>query len=303
MKVFITGGTGFVGNSVVQSLLGHGHEVTVLTRSVPRGQPRSNRLQHLEGDPRIPGKWQDTAADHDAAINLAGASIFRRWTEANKRAIRESRIETTRNLVQSLAMRRGEETVLISASGTGYYGFRQEAGLTEEANSGDDFLGTLSREWEAEAQKASEYGTRVVLCRLGVVLGRNGGALRKMAPAFRAGVGSPLGRGDQWFSWIHETDLANIFLFLLGRKNATGPVNCTAPHPVRNRELTKTLGQALRRPTFLPSVPGPLLKLTLGEFAQVFLEGQCAIPARLQELGFDFRFPTLRQALDDLLQG
>ena len=143
----------------------------------------------------------------------------------------------------------------------------------------------------------------MVVCRLGVVLGRSGGALKKMVPPFRAGVGSPLGKGDQWFSWIHETDLANIFLFLVGCKDASGPVNCTAPHPVRNRELTKTLGQALRRPTFLPSVPGPLLKLTLGEFAQVFLEGQCAVPAQLLGLGFEFRFPTLRQALEDLLPG
>jgi uncharacterized protein (TIGR01777 family) len=301
MRVFITGGTGFVGSSVVQSLLRDDHEVTVLTRSVPAGQPRSNRLHYLEGDPRVAGKWQAKAADHDAAINLAGASIFCRWTGANKRAIRESRIETTRNLVQSLAMRKGEETVLISASGTGYYGFREEAGITEEAPPGNDFLAALSQEWEAEAHKAREHGARVVVCRLGVVLGRNGGALKKMAPAFRAGLGSPLGKGDQWFSWIHETDLANIFLFLLDCKDGAGPMNCTAPHPVRNRELTRTFGQALRRPTFLPAVPAPLLKLTLGEFAQVFLEGQCAAPARLEELGFAFRFPRLRQALEDLL--
>jgi len=122
-----------------------------------------------------------------------------------------------------------------------------------------------------------------------------------MIPLFKMGLGSPLGTGEQWFSWIHEKDLANIFLFLLSRKDASGSVNCTAPHPVRNRELTKELGQALRRPTFLPSVPGPLLKMALGEFAQVFLEGQCAVPARLLGLGFDFRFPTLDQALDDLL--
>ena len=127
------------------------------------------------------------------------------------------------------------------------------------------------------------------------------GALKKMAPAFRAGLGSPLGKADQWFSWIHETDLANIFLFLLNRQDASGPVNCTAPRPVRNRELTSALGRALRRPTFLPSLPGPLLKIGLGEFAQVFLEGQCAVPTRLRDLGFDFRFPTLGQALEDLL--
>jgi uncharacterized protein (TIGR01777 family) len=240
-------------------------------------------------------------AEHDGVINLAGASIFCRWTRANKRALRESRIETTRNLVQGLSGRKGRETVLLSASGAGYYGFREEEGIGEDAPGGQDFLAVLSQEWETEAQKAAENGARVVLCRLGVVLGRNGGALKKMAPAFRAGLGSALGHGSQWFSWIHEKDLADIFLFLLNRKDASGPVNCTAPRPVRNRELTKGLGQALRRPTFLPSVPGPLLKMALGEFAQVFLQGQCAIPAQLLALGFDFRFPTLDQALADLL--
>lgn len=301
MKVFVTGGTGFVGKTLVRPLLDQGHEVTVLTRSPRSRHPCSSGPTYVEGDPRVAGEWQERVADHEAAVNLAGASIFCRWTRANKRSIRESRIDTTRNLVQALSTRKGKETVLISASGTGYYGFREQEGISEDASPGDDFLAALSQEWEAEAQKAREHGARVVVCRLGVVLGRNGGALKKMVPAFRAGVGSPLGKGDQWFSWIHETDLANIFLFLLRCKEANGPVNCTAPHPVRNRELTKTLAQALRRPTFLPSVPGPLLKLTLGEFAQVFLEGQCAVPARLLALGFDFRFPTLRQALDDLL--
>lgn len=301
MRVFVTGGTGFVGNAVVEALLGQDHEVTILTRSAPRGQPHSKRVAYVEGDPRQTGKWQERVAEHGGVINLAGASIFCRWTRANKRALRESRIETTRNLVQGLTGRKGRETVLISASGTGYYGSREEEGLGEDASAGRDFLAVLSQEWEAEAEKAAEHGVRVALCRLGVVLGRNGGALKKMAPAFRAGLGSPLGKGNQWFSWIHEKDLADIFMFLLGRKDASGPVNCTAPRPVRNRELTRALGQALRRPTFLPSVPGPLLKMALGEFAQVFLEGQCAIPARLLALGFDFRFPTLDQALADLL--
>jgi uncharacterized protein (TIGR01777 family) len=301
MKVFITGGTGFVGSAVVEALLGRDYEVTILTRSAPRGQLRTGRVAYVEGDPRQGGKWQERVAEHDGVINLAGASIFCRWTSANKRAIRESRIETTKNLVEGLSGRKGRETVLINASGTGYYGFREEDGVGENASAGRDFLAVLSQEWETEAQKAAEYGVRVALCRLGVVLGRNGGALNKMAPAFRAGLGSSLGRGAQWFSWIHEKDLANIFLFLLSRRDASGPVNCTAPHPVRNRELTSALGRALRRPTFLPSLPAPLLKIGLGEFAQVFLEGQCAVPARLLNLGFDFRFPTLDKALADLL--
>jgi uncharacterized protein (TIGR01777 family) len=301
MRIFITGGTGFVGSAVVEGLLGRNHEVTILTRSAPRGQSRLSRVAYLEGDPRQQGKWQESVAEHEGVINLAGASIFCRWTRAKKRMIRESRTETTRNVVEGLSGRKGKETLLISASGTGYYGFRQEEGVGEGTPPGSDFLAALSQEWEAEAKQAAEHGARVVLCRLGVVLGKNGGALRKMAPVFRAGLGSPMGRGDQWFSWIHESDLVNIFLFLLDRKDASGPVNCTAPYPVRNRDFTKALGRALRRPTFLPSLPGPLLKTGLGEFAQVFLEGQCAVPSRLMDLGFDFQFPTLDKALSDLL--
>jgi uncharacterized protein (TIGR01777 family) len=301
MKVFITGGTGLVGQTVTGALLDHGHEVTVLTRSLRSGPPDSRGCIFVEGDPRTAGAWQEKVAGHHAVINLAGASIFRRWTRSNKRAIRESRIETTRNVVDALAVQEEKETVLISASGAGYYGFREEEWLREDASPGHDFLAVLSQDWEREAQRAEQLGARVVLCRLGVVLGKHGGALKKMVPAFRAGMGSPLARGDQWFSWIHENDLARIFLFLLDREDVAGPVNCTAPHPVRNREMTKTLGRVLRRPTFLPSVPGPLLKLALGEFAQVFSEGQCVVPARLLGLGFDFRFPTLGQALHDLL--
>ena len=301
MRVFITGGTGFVGKTIVGSLLDQGHEVTVLTRSAAATPRSKGPLVYREGDTRIAGAWQEEVAHHEAVVNLAGGSIFCRWTRANKKAIRESRIETTKNLVDALAARRGKETVLISASGAGYYGFRGDEGLGEDASPGHDFLAMLSQDWEAEAAKAGQSGARVVLCRLGVVLGKEGGALKKMVPAFRAGLGSPLAKGEQWFSWIHEKDLAGILLFLLNREDVAGPVNCTAPHPIRNREMTKTLGRALRRPTFLPSVPGPLLKLALGEFAQVFSEGQCVVPARLLDLGFTFRFPTLPVALADLL--
>jgi uncharacterized protein (TIGR01777 family) len=303
MRVFITGGTGFVGRTVAGTLLDQGHEVTVLTRSGPSGTPSSNRIAYVEGDPRVAGAWQEKVTHHDVVINLAGASIFCRWTRANKRVIRESRVETTKNVVDALTPRKGKETALISASGAGYYGFRQEEGLGEDASPGHDFLAMLSQDWEAEALKAEQLGVRVVLCRLGVVLGKEGGALKKMVPAFRAGLGSPLAKGEQWFSWIHEKDLAGIFLFLLNREDVAGPLNCTAPHPIRNREMTKRLGQALRRPTFLPPVPGTLLKLALGEFAQVLSEGQCVVPARLLNLGFTFGFPTLDQALEELLTG
>jgi hypothetical protein len=303
MKVFVTGGTGFVGTSLVLGMVAEGHQITVLTRSRKGEAKAPSVVDYVHGDPTIPGAWQERAGEHDVLINLAGNSIFRRWTPANKKAIRDSRIETTRNLVQAMARGKAEEKVFLSASGTGYYGFRGEEGIGEDAPPGRDFLAVLSQEWESEARKAAEHGARVVLCRLGVVLGRNGGALKAMLPAFRMGLGSPLGKADQWFSWVHETDLVRIFLFLMGRKDASGPVNCTAPQPVRNRDLTKSLGLALRRPTFLPPLPGPMLRIALGEFANVFLEGQCAVPKRLLSLGFSFRFPGLDGALEDLLQG
>lgn len=303
MRVFITGGTGFVGGTVASALTQEGHEVTVLTRSVPAQQPGSTLLAYEVGDPRVKGRWQEGLAGYEAVINLAGASIFCRWTRASKRRIRESRIETTRNLVEALSSRKGKSTVLISASGAGYYGSRGAEGVTEQASPGRDFLATLSQDWEEEARKAEAYGVRVALCRLGVVLGKSGGALEKMAPAFRLGLGSPLGSGNQWFSWIHEKDLARIFLFLLDRENARGPFNCTAPHPVRNREMTKALREVLSRPSLLPAVPASLLRITLGEFAQVFLEGQRALPSRLLEIGFTFQFPALTDALQDLLKG
>ncbi len=297
----MTGGTGFVGSSLVRALLAEGHRVTVITRARKR-RPEAQGLEYVLADPTIPGPWQERVGEHDVLINLAGTSIFRRWTAANKKAIRDSRIETTRNLVRAMDRGKSDQTVLISASGTGYYGFREDESIGEDAPPGRDFLATLSQEWESEARRAAECGARVVLCRLGVVLGRSGGALKSMVPAFRMGLGSPLGSGNQWFSWVHEADLVRMFLFLIGRKDASGAVNCTAPHPVRNRDLTKSIGLALRRPTFLPPLPGPLLRIALGEFAEVFLQGQCAVPTRLLGLGFSFRFPILDSALADLLQ-
>lgn len=302
MKIFMTGGTGFVGTTLARELTAKGHSVTVLMRKVESGVRLPPGASSLEGDPTIRGAWQERVPEHEAFINLAGASIFTRWTDEAKRVIRESRILTTRHLVEAMAPRKGKETHLFSTSGAGYYGYHEDEELSEESPPGTDFLAMLSREWEAEAVKATEHGVRVVLCRFGIVMGRSGGMLGEIVPIFRMFLGANLGSGNQWLSWIHEQDLARIFLFLLENRGLEGPLNCTAPEPVRNREFTETLGEVLGVPTFLPPVPGFMLRLMKGEFGGVILKGQRVLPRRLLAAGFQFRYPTLKEALTEILR-
>lgn len=302
MSVFMTGGTGFVGSTLTQKLIQKGHRVTLLTRKIKEDRAVPKGVRMLEGDPAKPGPWQDRVADHDIIINLAGASIFSRWTEAEKKRIRDSRILTTRHLVQALTARQGKKTALLSTSAVGYYGFCGDEALDEESHSGDDFLATLSRDWEREALKAESLGVRVVLCRFGIVLGKKGGALGEMVPIFKKGLGSALGSGMQWFSWIHEQDLIRIFLFLMERDDFKGPFNCTAPDPVRNKDLTKALAGALGKPAFMPAVPAFIIRMVKGEFGSVLLKGQKVIPEKLLKAGFQFQYPRLQGALENLLQ-
>lgn len=299
----MTGGTGFVGNILSRRLIEQGHKVTILTRSLREDRSLSRGIAFLEGDPSEKGPWQENVPEHDVIINLAGASIFKRWTEKNKKAIRDSRIMTTQNLVEGLSSRKGKETLLLSTSAVGYYGFHGDEELDECGNPGDDFLASLAREWEASALEAEKYGARVLLCRFGIVLSEKGGALGKMLPIFRWYMGSPIGSGKQWFSWIHQQDLINIYLFLMEQKDISGPINFTAPYPVRNQDLTRILGQVLKKPTVMPHVPGFLLKLIMGEFGSILLRGQKALPRRLLDIGYAFRFLNIREALEDLLGG
>ncbi|MCF8129987.1 MAG: TIGR01777 family oxidoreductase [Deltaproteobacteria bacterium] len=301
MRVFMTGGTGFVGSMLTKSLVKKGHGVTLLTRKIKKDRPVPNGVFLVEGDPTEPGSWQEKVPGHEILINLAGASIFRRWSEAEKRLIRDSRIQTTTHLVNALKPRKGVKTTLLSTSAVGYYGFHGDEVLNEDAPAGTDFLATVAREWEAAAMSAKEMGVRVVLCRFGIVLGSGGGALGEMVPLFKKGLGSPLGSGDQWFSWIHRMDLARIFLFLLEREDLSGPINCTAPEPVRNKELTKALAKVLEKPTFMPSVPGFVIRMVKGEFGNVLLKGQRVMPEKLLRAGFQFQYPDISSALRDLL--
>ena len=303
MKVFMTGGTGFVGTTLARELTQKGHSVTVLMRTGESARNLPQGARALQGDPTVRGAWQEAVPGHEVFINLAGASIFTRWTDEAKRVIRESRILTTKHLVEAMAPRKGKESHLFSTSGAGYYGYHGDEDLTEESPPGTDFLAMLSRDWEAEALRAKDYGARVALMRFGIVMGRSGGMLGEVLPVFRMCLGADLGSGRQWLSWIHEMDLARIFLYLI-EENRTldGPINCTAPEPVRNHEFTRTLGGVLGVPTFLPPVPGFVLRLMKGEFGSVILRGARVLPRKLLDAGFRFRYPTLQEALTDILK-
>jgi NAD dependent epimerase/dehydratase family enzyme len=278
MKIFMTGGTGFVGTTLTEKLTQEKHQVTILTRALSENRALPQGATYVEGDPTEKGAWQESVAEHEVIINLAGA-----------------------NLVEALAARKEKQTLLLSTSAIGYYGLQEDEGLNEESPAGDNFLASLAREWEEEALKAEAYGARVALLRFGIILGRNGGALGQMVPLFNLWLGSPLGSGEQWFSWIHEEDLASIYLHLIQEKDITGPINCTAPNPVRNMDLTRALGEVLGKPTFMPAVPGFMIRMVMGEFGSVLLEGQKVLPKRLLDTGFRFKFPKIKKALGDLL--
>ena len=303
MNILITGGTGFVGTGLIPRLVADGHRITVLTRSQKKAKAASSNISYLTADPTQKGPWQEAIKDHDVLINLAGASIFdSRWTADYKLLLRESRIKTTRNLVAGIPEGRDREITLFSTSAVGYYGFQGDEELTEASPPGKDFLAQLAVEWEGEALKAQAKGVRVVITRFGIVLGEKGGALDQMIPLFRKFVGGPIGSGRQWFSWVHIRDLVEAFVFLLKNHDISGPVNLCAPHPVRNGELAKAIGRALNRPSFLPA-PGFMIKLVLGEFGSVILEGQRVIPRRLLDKGFVFQYPDIDKALQNIVSG
>ncbi len=300
MRIAVTGGTGFIGRALVSSLTARNHEVLVLSRSAEAKLPGRARL--VEGDPRRPGPWQKELGDVDAAIHLAGENVVGRWTDAKKRAITESRVEGTRHVVDALLA--GRARCLISGSAIGYYGSRGDEPLDEQAQAGDDFLASLCHDWEAEAHRFAEaadgVSRRLVVVRTGVVLGKDGGPLAKMLPAFRAFAGGPVGDGRQWVSWIHLADQVALLEWALDDPRASGAINATAPSPVTMKELARAIGAQLGRPSRL-AVPAFALRLLFGEGASVLLDGQRVVPSRALELGFAFRFPTLQAALADLL--
>jgi hypothetical protein len=300
VKILITGGTGFVGTQLTSRLIQDENKVTILTRSGKGPEKGAAGISYLQGDPTQKGPWQEAIKNHDAVINLAGASIFRKWTEEHKKAIRESRVNTTRNIVEGIPPQSQQQFTLFSTSAVGYYGFCGDEELTEESHHGDDFLAKISVEWEREALNARDKGVRVVISRFGIVMGEKGGALSQMIPLFKKYIGGPIGSGKQWFSWIHIKDLAEAFVFMTKRPEISGPVNVCSPNPVRNKDLAKALGKALHRPSFIPA-PGFMVKWVLGEFGSVILEGQRVLPQRLLESGFVFQYPDIERALQSIV--
>ncbi len=289
-----------MGSHLTEFLVEKGHEVTIMARNPKRHPGISEKVRILAADATKPGEWQEEVPNHDVLINLAGATIFKRWDAAYKKLLRDSRVLTTRNLVEAIPRGLGSKIALMSASGVGIYGFTGDEELSEKAPLGSDFLSGFAQEWEAEAMKAEERGTRVVITRFGVVLGKGGGALAQMTLPFRFFVGGPLGNGRQWFSWIHIRDLCRAALFVIENEQIRGPVNFAAPEPVRNADLSRAIGKAMKRPSFMPA-PAFMIKLVLGEFGSVILEGQRAVPTLLRENGFTFDFPRMEDALRDLL--
>jgi len=302
MKVVVAGATGLIGRHLCAALLLEGHAVTALVRNVARAAGSlPPGVEAVTWTPRIERSWSDALAECDAVVNLSGASIGgQRWTPAYKDLLRSSRIDTTRALVAALREAPQRPRVLLSASAVGYYGDRGDELLDESAQQGTGFLADLCRDWEAEALRAREAGVRVVQVRSGHILAGDGGMLSRLRPVFGAFIGGPIGSGRQWVSSIHVADWARLAHALLNDTQFHGPVNACSPNPVRMREFAKQLGAAMRRPALLP-VPGPLLRLVVGELADSLLGGQRVLPTRVERAGFTWRWPAVGDALRDLL--
>jgi uncharacterized protein (TIGR01777 family) len=303
MKVAVTGSTGFVGSRLVERLLAENHQVVAFTRNVSSAEqvlPKSENLEIVAYRPKEAGDWQAKISGCNGVVNLAGEPIAEnRWTPELKKTLLESRTLTTQNVVNAIAQASSKPTVLVNASAIGFYGTSETVSFDENSASGQDFLAEVCRAWEAEANKVKESGTRLVILRIGIVL-ENGGALGKMLPPFKMFAGGPIGSGKQWFSWIHREDLVSLIIKAL-TSDMQGVYNATAPTPVRMAELTNTLGQVMNRPSWLP-VPGFALEAMLGDGAIVVLEGQQVLPKRTLESGFEYAYPTVKQALEAILK-
>ena len=297
MKVTVTGATGTLGRDVVGALLDRGDSVTVLSRDADRARSALGEVRAFEWkDPKAEGPPVEALEGQDAVVHLLGEPVAQRWSEGAKQEIRDSRVLSTRNLVSALAGAAKRPQVLVSQSASGWYGARGDEPVDESAPAAGDFLAEVVKEWEAEASEAQELGMRVALTRTGVVLSESGGALEKMLPFFKAGVGGPVAGGRQYVPWVHADDVVGAILFCLDRPDASGPVNLTAPEPVTNKELSKALGRVLGRPAVAP-VPALAVKTLYGEMASIVTSGARVVPRRLQELGYDFRRPELEPAL------
>ncbi|MGH2535807.1 MAG: TIGR01777 family oxidoreductase [Candidatus Promineifilaceae bacterium] len=307
MHVILAGGTGLIGQAVAQNLIADGHQVTVLSRSPERQQGRMAAGVALrQWDGRTAEGWADVVETAAAIMNLAGENLAgynylpERWTDEKRQAIRSSRLNAGNAVVEAIYGAKNKPAAVIQASAVGYYGYGGDRVLTESAVPGDDWLASVAVDWEAATAEVEKLGVRRVIMRTGLLLTPEGGPLQRMLPPFKLFVGGPFGSGNQWWPWIHLMDEVRAIRFLLENEAASGPYNLTAPMPVRNRDFARALGRALGRPALIP-VPGFAMKLLFGEVANLVLDGQRAIPQRLEQAGFAFRFHDPEQALRDLL--
>lgn len=294
MKIAITGSSGFVGTRLTQYLMGKGHRVTGIDAVPARGNDGGDEFQFIQADTTLPGDWQAALKDVDAVVNLTGRTIFHFWTKTYKEQIYNTRILTTRHIVEALP--ENGEVTLVSTSAAGFYGDRGEEILDESKASGEDFLAGVCVDWEKEANAATGKGVRVATARFGVILGKDGGALATMLPVYRMFVGGPLGSGQQWFPWVHIEDLIAAIAFVMARPDISGPLNFCSPYPVRNTEFANTLAKELGRPAFLRT-PAFVMKWVAGEMGKSLLNSQRAVGDRLIAHGFQFQYPYLADAI------
>ncbi|MBX2862124.1 MAG: TIGR01777 family oxidoreductase [Leptolyngbyaceae cyanobacterium MAG.088] len=305
MKVAVTGATGFIGSRLVQRLHDAGHQIKILTRNPERAKkvfPESafKQIEIVGYTPQESGDWQAEVSGCDGVINLAGEAIAERWTPERKREIMNSRVAGTEKIVEAIGKAEVKPKVLVSASAIGFYGTSETAEFYETSEPvKQDFLSQVCQGWEKAADKVTAFGTRLVVVRIGIVLGM-GGAIAKMITPFRLYAGGPIGNGKQWFSWVHRDDLVSLFMQGLTDESMAGIYNGTAPHPVRMSELCDALGKVMNRPSWLP-VPDFVIETLLGDGAIVVLEGQKVLPERTQSTGFSFAYPRVDLALRDIV--
>lgn len=298
MKAMITGGTGFVGTHLTGAMLDSGWDVTITGRSENSIHQGRKGFNQLICDTTVRGEWQSEISNMDVVINLAGKNIFTLWNEQRKKDILESRVLTTRNLVEG--MEDGAVKAYLSTSASGYYGNRGNEILSESSAKGEGFLADVCEQWENEALRAEQFGVRTLLMRFGMILGKDGGAFKMMKTPFKLGLGGNLGGGEHWVSWMHIDDLVSAVLFLIDHQDAKGIVNFGSPHAVRNKDYTRTLSHALNRPAFFHA-PGFMLRLIMGELGDVLLSSQRMAAGELERLGFSFAYPDIEAALDELV--
>ena len=307
MRVIITGGTGLIGSALTNNLAGDGHEVIVLSRSPGSVQGLPENARAVGWDTRTSDGWAELADGADAIVNLAGESLAgegvlpSRWTPERRQRIRQSRLEAGRAVVDAVERAANKPAVVIQSSAIGYYGPSGDETLTEEAPAGDDFLASVCVEWEGSTAAVEEHGVRRAIIRTSLVLSSQGGALPRLLFRYNLLGGGPFGNGRQWWSWIHLVDEARAIRFLIEKEAASGPFNLATPNPARNNDFGKTLARVMKRPHYLP-LPAFVMRALFGDVATVVVDGQRVMPHKLQELGFEFRFPTLEPALRHVLE-